>query len=363
MPPERDTAARHAQQLIEVARTLGFARVGVCDAAPSRHAEELRRWLDAGRHGSMAYLEANHDIRTDPARLLEGTRAFLVVADQYASRNDPPDPASDDQGTPRGRVARYARGRDYHKVIKKRLHELCDRALEAFPGESFRAFVDTAPVPERELAQRAAIGWTGKHTLTIHPRLGSYLLLGGVATTLRLKPPQTQTPVADHCGVCTRCIDACPTDAITSYSVDASRCVSYLTIERRRPIDPAYFEPIGEWIFGCDICQEVCPLNTPRPPSVGVGRPREDYAPARDGFDLLEILGWTEDDRRRAFTASALKRATLAMMKRNALIALANAMRTSPNPRWRARIESIAADESQDPLVRQTAADVLASLP
>ncbi|MFI4898692.1 MAG: tRNA epoxyqueuosine(34) reductase QueG [Phycisphaerales bacterium JB059] len=364
MPRERDTAALHAQELIEIVRSLGFARVGVCDASPNEHADQLRDWLDQGRHGSMAYLERNHDIRTHPARLLQGARAFLVVADQYATRNDPPDPDTGaNPNAPRGRVARYARGRDYHKVIKKRLHQLCDRALERFPTESFRAFVDTAPVPERELARRAAIGWTGKHTLTIHPRLGSFFLLGGVATTLELRPPQTQKPVTDHCGACARCIDACPTDAITPYSVDASRCVSYLTIERREPIDPAFFIPIGDWIFGCDICQEVCPHNSPRPPRRGVGRPHEAYAPERDGFDLLEVLGWTEEDRRDAFRASALKRATLPMMKRNALIALGNALRRRPDPQLRARVESIASDDAQNPLVRQTASDVLASLP
>lgn len=345
-----------AQRLIAIARELGFARVGVCDASPSERAAELHAWLDADAHGSMAYLERNNDIRTQPARLLDGARSFLVVADQYATRNDPPDPSRD---VPRGRIARYARGRDYHKTMKKRLHALCDEAKQLFPDAEFRAFVDTAPVPERELATRAGIGWTGKHTLVLHPRLGSYLLLGGVATTLELTPPEAQKPVENHCGSCTRCIDACPTDAITPYRVNASRCISYLTIERREPIDPGFHEAIADWIFGCDICQEVCPHNSPRPPSVGVGRAHSEYEPKRDSFDLLEVLNWTEDDRSEAFQSTALKRATLPMFIRNAIIAAGNAMKRSEQPQLRARIEQLRADESLDPMVRQAAADVL----
>ena len=353
-----DSAAERADQLISLARSLAFARVGVCDASPSAFAPQLKSWLDAGRQGSMAYLERNNDIRTDPAALMPGARSFLMVADQYATRNDPPDPEA---APDRGRIARYARGRDYHKVMKKRLHTLCDRATELFPGASFRAFVDTAPVPERELAARASLGWTGKHTLVIHPRLGSYMLLGGVATTLELATPEAQKPVTDHCGSCTRCIDACPTDAITPYHVDASRCISYLTIERREPIDPEFFGPIGDWLYGCDICQEVCPHNSPRPTSVGAGRAHDAYAPARDSFDLLEILSWSESDRRHAFEGTALKRATLAMMKRNAIIAAANSLSRVNTPALRTRIERIATDHDEDPMVRQTAAQTLAS--
>ena len=155
-----------------------------------------------------------------PRALLEGAGAAIVVADLYAARGQNAD-APLDPG--RGRIARYARGRDYHVTIKRRLHRLCDELRADHAGAEFRAFTDTAPVPERELAGRAGLGWIGKHTLLIDPRLGSYLLLGGVLTTLEIEPPATQTPVADHCGTCTRCVDACPTDAITPYTVDASR--------------------------------------------------------------------------------------------------------------------------------------------
>ena len=226
------------------------------------------------------------------------------------------------------------------------------------PRAAFRAFTDTAPVLERELAQRAGIGWIAKHTLVIDPQLGSYLLLGGVLTTLRLEP--ARTPVTDHCGTCTRCIDACPTDAITPYSVDASRCISYLTIERREPIDEAFHEAIGPWLFGCDICQEVCPHNDPRPrrPSAAMNeayRPIEERGRPRESFDLLEVLAWTEDDRRRAFKSSALKRATLDMMKRNATIVAANRLSERDDPGLRARLEQVAIDDAEPPMVRNAA--------
>lgn len=307
----------------------------------------------------MEYLDRHVDLRVEPARVLDGARSALIVADLYAVRGDNTD-APLARG--HGRIARYARGRDYHTVIKKRLHALCDELRALAPDAEFRAFTDTAPVLERELAQRAGLGWIGKHTLVIEPELGSYLLLGGVFTTLQLEP--CAEPVTDHCGTCTRCIDACPTEAITPYSVDASRCISYLTIERREPIDPEFFEPIGDWLFGCDVCQEVCPHNAPTPRSHDAHESiHEAYEPfetggrARDSFDLLEVLGWAEADRRTAFTTSALKRATLDMMKRNALIVAGNQL--SSNDRLRARIEEIATDDAEAPMVRDTARQVL----
>ncbi len=355
--------ARPAQELARTvtaqARRLGFARVGVCEASPSDYGAELRAWLDAGRHGSMAYLEEHFDLRTDPAGLLDGARSVVMVADQYAQRGGAEDPPLEPG---RGRIARYARGRDYHKTIKKRLHTLCDRLSAAHPGASFRAFVDTAPVMERELASRAGIGWVAKHTLVINPRVGSYLLLGGVLTTLELEAPPEQKPARDHCGTCTRCIDACPTDAITPYSVDASRCISYLTIERRGPIDPGFYRGMGEWIFGCDICQEVCPHNSARPKrwlERNGGKVNPEYLSERDSFDLLEVLGWDEDARREAFTSSAMKRARLDMMKRNAVIAAGNAIAEHDLPELRARVAEIAGDAGEAEMVREAASVVL----
>jgi epoxyqueuosine reductase len=310
----------------------------------------------------MTYLGEALDVRLEPGRVLDGARAFVVVADRYAPRGD-----EDDTRSGVGRVARYARGKNYHDVVKRRLHRVADAMRVRFPGSDFRTCVDTAPVPERELAALAGLGWIGKNTMLIHPRVGSYVVLGVMATTLDLAPATDQTP--DHCGTCTRCIDACPTGAITPYSVDASRCVSYLTIERREVIPPALHRGVGDWIFGCDVCQEVCPHNSAREAGQegASGGVNPAYAPARRGFDLLGVLGWTEEDRREAFRGSAMKRATLAIMKRNALVAAGNALERGDMPAHeatalRARIGAIAADDGEEDLVRSSARDVLARL-
>ncbi|TVQ76079.1 MAG: tRNA epoxyqueuosine(34) reductase QueG, partial [Phycisphaeraceae bacterium] len=195
--------------------------------------------------------------------------------------------------------------------------------------------------------------------LLIHPRRGSWLLLGGIVTTLELVPPRTQRVEPDRCGSCTRCIDACPTDAITPYRVDASRCISYLTIEHRPPIQREFFEAMGDWIFGCDICQEVCPHNSVRSGKVPTGRAHPAYAERTGSFDLLEVLGWTEEDRRVAFAKSALKRAKLDMMKRNAVIAAGNVLRSRDDPALRAKITHLAFDREESGQVRDAARTVL----
>jgi epoxyqueuosine reductase len=270
----------------------------------------------------MAFLEEQLAVRLDPTRVLAGAKSAIMVADLYSARGTPPERPL---AAGRGRVARYVRGRDYHWTIKKRLHALCDELRPRHAGHAFRSFVDTAPVLEREFAARAGMGWIGKHTLLIHPRIGSYTLLGGVLTTLELPALPDHGSVQDHCGTCTRCIDACPTGAITPYSVDATRCVSYLTIERRGPIDARLHAGIGDRLFGCDVCQDVCPHNSPRPAGVdATDDVRAEYAPRVDSFDLLSVLSWKAEDRRTAFEGSALKRATLAMMKRNAVIVIGN---------------------------------------
>jgi epoxyqueuosine reductase len=350
--------AQRARDAVALCLAQGFALAGVCEAGPrGREAEHLREWLDAGKHGSMAYMAEQGAARLDPGRVLPGARWVIMVADQYARRGEADGPRP---GT--GRIARYARGRDYHLVMKKRLHEVCDALAARFPGQAFRAFVDTAPVMERQHAARAGLGWTGKNTLLIHPRRGSYLLLGGILTTMELAPPPEQDVVTDHCGTCTRCIDACPTGAITGGSVDARRCISYLTIERRLPIDPELHRGIGEWLYGCDICQEVCPHNSARPGSVPE-KIRPGFAPRVAGFDLLEVLGWREDDRRKAFETSAMKRASLAMMKRNALIVAGNQLCAGLEaPALREAVARAAADESEPEMVRATARQVLARL-
>lgn len=305
-------------RLIQRALDSGFALAGIAGVESSAWSEELSDWLAQHKHGEMAWLDRNTDLRKNPDQLIDDARSVLMVADLYASRRDNVDePLKPGEG----RIARYARGKDYHKAMKKRLMDLADQLRIDHPEADFKVFVDTAPVLERELAQRAGLGWTGKHTLLIHPQAGSYMLLGGIVTTLQLAKPESQRVEPDHCGTCTRCIDACPTDAITPYSVDARRCISYLTIEHRTPIDPELEPKIGDWIYGCDICQEVCPHNSPR---VEAAPANPVYDSNRDRFDLLEVIGWSEDDRREAFTGSAMKRAKLDMMQRNARIVARN---------------------------------------
>lgn len=339
----------------------GFVAAGIADAAPTKWSAELVTWLEAGRHGSMSYLQDQLNARLDPSLVLPAARSAIMVADLYAKRGSSEKTRSPG-ASPQGRIARYAQGRDYHIVMKQRLHALADALRVRFPEEQFRACVDTAPVMEREYAARAGLGWIGKHTLLIHPRLGSFTLLGGILTTLDLQPPPEQQVIPDHCGACTRCIDACPTSAITPYSVDASRCISYLTIEHRGEVDPEFHEPIGDWLFGCDICQEVCPHNSPRGPGIDVGTPRPEYAPRHQALPILSVLGWTPADRAEATRHSAMKRATLAMMRRNAVIVAGNALARQHDPVLHRRLTDIAADSSEDEIVRRAAAAALARL-
>ena len=316
----------------------------------------MRTWLCEDKHATMDWLAKNTELRVDPSNMIAGASSIVLVADMYAKS------AHDEIPSGHGRVAKYARGDDYHKVMKRCLHTLCDELSRAHPGEIFRAFVDTAPVLEREHAARAGIGWPGKHTLTINPSLGSYLFLGGVVSTKRFTPfartnrwdPVADVPSTGHCGTCTRCIDACPTEAITPWSVDARKCISYLTIEHREPIDAEYWRAIGDNLYGCDICQDVCPHNRDIPSDAPI---REEYTPRNTTFDLLEVLGWTEDDRRAAFTRSAMKRAKLPMMKRNAIVCAFNAIERGEGnaPELRATIASLADDDRGDELTRRTA--------
>ena len=334
------------QQVLGRCRELGFALAGVAEARPTSYGHQYRAWIEAGKHGEMAYLAQNVEKRLDVRMMLPGVTAksVICVGDRYGAEGIE---ASRHQGIEggeekaEGKIARYARGDDYHVVMKKRLHRLADELAEQFPDEVFRVCVDTAPVLEREHAQRAGLGAIGKHTLLIEQGVGSYLLLGEIITTLELTPtPSTEN--VDPCGSCTQCIDACPTDAITPWSVDATRCISYLTIEHRTAIDQQYHEAMGDWIFGCDICQEVCPHNQPTERSSGAST-NAAYAPRNDHFDLLDVLGWDEQARREAFTKSSMKRAKLGMMKRNALIAAGNA----DDAALRRQIEAMALDESE----------------
>lgn len=318
-------AADKAEIVRRLALEAGFDRGGIAAAVPVARLDYVREWLDTGRAGEMYYLERHRELHGDPAALLPGARSVIVVADNYRQPCEesagPPPPYS--PGEARGRIARYAWGRDYHRVLRKKLHHLADRLHEAI-GEPFetRVCVDTAPLVEREVAAAAGIGWIGKNTLVLHQELGSFFFLGEIITTLDLTP---SGPVADHCGSCTRCLDACPTGALDApYRMDATRCISYLTIEHRGKV-AAELQPLMEgWIFGCDICQDVCPFNR-KAPTTRESRYRPDARnPLPPHPRLDDLLSWTDEQYREHLAGTAMKRATLAMLKRNAEIARKN---------------------------------------
>lgn len=290
----------------QAVRGLGFDLAGIAPADPSRYRDYLRQWLDNGRAGTMQYLARRFEERAGPAKYLPGARSVICVAMNYHA---PLQAAPDD----RGRIARYALGDDYHEVMKPRLHALADWIRSQAPEAQTRAAVDTAPVTEKELAARAGVGWMGKNTCIIHPQMGSWLVLGELLTTLDLPADQ---PAIDRCGTCRRCIDACPTGAIAApYQLDARRCISYLTIELRDEIPAELRDKLGNWLYGCDICQEVCPWNGKAP----FGNHRE-FAPRfpTGGIDLREVAGWAEEDYRARLRHSAMRRVKLPVLQRNA---------------------------------------------
>lgn len=314
-PPNPDPV-RLAREIKDKARELGFDLVGIAPATPSAHADALRRWLDNGMAGEMDYMHRRFAERTQPSRYLPDARSVICVAVNY---HFPLAEPSSDQPAAHGRVARYALGDDYHELIKPRLYDLADWLRDRVPGTRTRCGVDTVPVMERELAARAGIGWIGKNTCIIHRRLGSWLLLGEVLTTLDLPG---DSPETDHCGTCRRCIDACPTNAIIEpYRLDATKCISYLTIEHAGPIAPEVRQQMGEWFFGCDICQDVCPFNRKAPFGSN-----ERFRPRfKDGtIDLRAVLQWKERAPNPTLRGTAMKRVKLPVLQRNARIVLEN---------------------------------------
>jgi epoxyqueuosine reductase len=312
-------SASLASQIKLRAVELGFDLVGICPAEPSRYQDYYRQWISSGQAGSMRYLEARLDERLDVARYFAGAKSVICVAMNY---HVPLAELAEEDRRHHGRVARYALGHDYHVTIKSRLHALADWLREVAPDAETRACVDTAPVMEKELAQRAGIGWIGKNTCLLNERIGSWLLLGEIITTLELGEDE---PATDHCGSCTRCIDACPTAAITApYQLDARKCISYLNIESRDAISPELQPLIGEWLYGCDICQDVCPHNRRAPATT---EPTFQPRWPSGTLDLREVQRWTATDYQAALKGSAMKRVKLPILQRNAQIVLDNLRR------------------------------------
>ncbi|MBX3271596.1 MAG: tRNA epoxyqueuosine(34) reductase QueG [Sandaracinaceae bacterium] len=302
------------EQLEAMARQLGFARLGVAAVTPlGRDAEALRDWIARGRHASMRWMADTLDVRLDPAdpALLAGATRVVVLATPYARADGP-------SGPPPSVVARYARGRDYHNVVGKRTRKLA--ALLRDAGHRARAGVDSLPVLERAWAARAGIGFVGKNACLIVPGLGSHVFLSVVVTDA---PLPTDAPMPERCGECRLCLDACPTGAFPApRTVDSTRCVSYLTIEHEGPIDEALREGIGAHLFGCDVCQDVCPFCKTSPP------PPERTAPfaphPRLDIAVSALLEMTEEEHREWCVGSPLRRAGRGGLARNAAIVLGN---------------------------------------
>ncbi len=301
------------------ALSLGFDSVGVCAATEPPHYAAYERWIRAGGHSTMEYLARHLPQKRRPDELLPGAKSVIAVTLGY-NRPNPRIPG-------RPRIARYALGRDYHKVMRGKLRKLGRWLDELHPESRSRACVDSAPILERDFAQLAGLGWYGKNTMLIDSKRGSWFFIGLLLTTAELEIDQ---PATGGCGTCMRCVEACPTGAIAfrddRWQVIADQCISYLTIEHRGEIDASLQPKIGEWTFGCDVCQEVCPFNQPRESQPMRGRVTAvpDFITSREWPDL-QALAQIEPDRWDRLTAgSAVRRAPLGQLRRNAAINLRN---------------------------------------
>ena len=312
-------AADIAERIRGWARQLGFQQVGISDIDLSQHEAYLQKWLEAGYHGDMQWMASHGSKRSRPEELVPGTCRVLSVRMDYLPEGADPERilASPD----RAYISRYTLGRDYHKLLRKRLAQLAKRIADEAGGGRYRAFVDSAPVLERALAERAGLGWIAKNTMLINERVGSWFFLGEIYTDLPLPADDART--SKHCGSCRACLDICPTDAfIGPFQLDARRCISYLTIEHKGSIDPALRPLMGNRIFGCDDCQLVCPWN-----KFAQHTDETDFAPRHglDDSDLVSLFLWDEDTYKARTEGSALRRIGHERWLRNIAIALGNA--------------------------------------
>ncbi len=345
------------------ARRLGFDLVGVTTPDPPPHADVFEAWLEAGRHGEMDYLatKRSRQRRCDPRQIMPECRAILVLGTRYpapASNHPPPGPEA------HGQVAAYAWGDDYHDVLPTRLQALV-AFIEARLGHPVphRWYTDTGPLLERDLAQRAGLGWIGKNTCLIHPRQGSYFLLAEILLGLELEPDAPF--VTDQCGTCTRCLEACPTACILpDRTLDARRCLSYLTIELKGAIPQALRPALGDWVFGCDICQQVCPWNlrfaAPEGDPAFAPRPSLPH-PSLPHPNLAESLSLTPADFNARFKRSPVRRAKRRGYLRNLAVAAGNANRVAADPAALLALTRLLEAEPEA-LVRQHAAWALGQI-
>jgi len=330
----RGEASRITVAVKRRAVELGFDALGIASLEPSAHGDELDRWLAAGYAGSMAYLHRQADRRKHPARIMPDARVAVVTLTNYFHGSAHPGlapgvsaPAGEHPGLApgvsrvSGNVAQYAWSTDYHTVIGRRLEQLATAVREIAPGARTRCYVDAGPAPERELAQRAGLGWIGKNTMLIHPTIGSFTFIGVIFTDAELVPDLPFQ--ADRCGTCRRCLDACPTDAfVESRVLDARRCISYLTIEHAVPFSDDERRMVGDWLFGCDVCQSVCPWNVTfaEPTSDPELAVRAEVAAP----DLAALLAAEPEEFERRFGDTAFERPGASGLRRNAAAVSAN---------------------------------------
>ncbi|MBY0522559.1 MAG: tRNA epoxyqueuosine(34) reductase QueG [Gemmataceae bacterium] len=328
----------------ERAHSLGFELAGIAPAAPADGFDRLRDWLAQGFAGEMTYMERQAEARRHPSSILSEVRSVVMVAMNYRIRRQEAGVGNQESGT--GRVASYAQGADYHDVLRQRLNSLLAWLQIEVPGCRGRGVVDTAPLLERDFARRAGLGWFGKNTMLLNRRLGSFFFLGALLLDLELTadaPHETQ-----HCGTCTACLNSCPTQAFVGPGVlDARRCISYLTIELRGAVPDELAPAMGDWIFGCDICQDVCPWNRKAPPGA---EPALTPRPDLEAVDLVELLNITDEEFRRCFRQTALWRGKRRGLLRNVAIALGNCGDAAALPALRRALAD------SEPLIRNAAA-------
>ena len=339
-PADDERLAAIGAQLRDWATELGFTRLGVSDVDLSTDEARLEAWLAAGMHGTMDYMVRHGRRRSRPDALIPGTCRVICVRMDYLPPSRPWQDVLDQGGL--AYVARYALGRDYHKLVRKRLQRLARRLQAEIADTACRVFCDSAPVLEKPLARKAGLGWIGKHTNLIARETGSWFFLGEIYTDL---PLPIDEPASDHCGACRRCIDCCPTGAIVApYRLDARRCIAYLTIEHRGPIPLALRPLIGNRIFGCDDCQLVCPWNR-----FARYTSERDFAPRHglDAADLCALFAWDETKFLEYTSGSPIRRIGHEGWLRNLAVALGNALAGHAPARDKGLVDGTGIDETQ----------------
>lgn len=308
------------QRLKAAALELGFSQAGICPAAAPTTLSHFEAWLESGHHGEMDYLASRREAYENPERVLPGVRSIVMLTLDYRTESHPTPPL-ERVAAGKGRVSRYAWGtRDYHDVIREKLHALADRLREWLPAAQTRGVVDTAPLLERDYARQAGLGWFGKNTLLLSRSGGSWFFLAGLLTDAELEYDQPHE--TDHCGTCRACLDACPTDAfLAPHQLDARKCISYLTIESRSPIPRELRPGLQDWVFGCDVCQEVCPWQSKSRESN-----TEEFEPlaSQRPLDLLELFSLSDQQFRARFRKTPIWRAHREGLLRSAAIVLGN---------------------------------------